>query len=213
MTKGFYQIGSQKDRLKIGTGRIEYCDQGLIHMKAKTFALILSMTMVHYALASSSDTAEAQCPDIVISKNFISQYKSGTGMNGSSISVRTFQGVASLYGNVNSETEANRSVEIAAAIPGVKDVDATHLKVNESSYPMKDDYLAAKIKGMFMQKRIILNHSASSSDISVEADNGVILLSGKAANLQQVKHAIEIAKSVSGVKQVRSRIEIKSVPR
>jgi osmotically-inducible protein OsmY len=48
------------------------------------------------------------------------------------------------------------------------------------------------------------------ADIGVETKNGVVYLSGKASNTEQIQHAVNVAKAISGVKRVESAITLSS---
>jgi len=68
-----------------------------------------------------------------------------------------------------------------------------------------DSAITAKVKAAFVKDKEV-----SALAVSVETDNGVVLLSGFVENEQQARRAQEIAASISGVKSVKSNLVVKS---
>jgi len=91
----------------------------------------------------------------------------------------------------------------------VKDVEADKLKVKESNHPFSDMAITSKIKGMFIKEKLFSDKDVAAMSISVETTDGVVTLSGDADSQKQADNAKAIAKSVKGVKQVESRINVK----
>jgi len=123
------------------------------------------------------------------------------------VNVSTNHGVVIYDGEVNANNEASTLVEMAQSIKGVRDVDASRLHVKESDQPITDTIITAKVKGLFIQRKLHGNRDIAPMAISVETNNGIVYLSGKANSLQK-RNAIALAKQVKGVKQVVSRIQV-----
>jgi osmotically-inducible protein OsmY len=70
-----------------------------------------------------------------------------------------------------------------------------------------DELVTTTIQGRFFSTPGIKDR-----DIEVDADNGVVTLSGTAQNEQMKQQAVQIARSVEGVKEVHDRIEVVSAP-
>lgn len=124
------------------------------------------------------------------------------------LNIQTENGLVYLKGTVDSETEANTAAELAQSIDGVKDVNTSRLNVKSSKQPLTDSYITAKVKGKFIQKKVFTSSEVAAMSIKVETNNGIVLLSGTADNVDQINNAIEIARSVSGVKQVKSSVHL-----
>lgn len=73
---------------------------------------------------------------------------------------------------------------------------------------MQDALITAKVKGMFMQQELFGDKDISAMGIKVETVDGVVTLSGSADNKDQATNAEKIAKSVMGVKEVKSDVKI-----
>jgi osmotically-inducible protein OsmY len=63
---------------------------------------------------------------------------------------------------------------------------------------------------MFIQKKLFGDKDIAAMSIKVETNNGTVTLSGEADNKEQVNNAISIAKSVTGVIQVKSSVSIQN---
>jgi hyperosmotically inducible protein len=133
---------------------------------------------------------------------------SDASLQGANIAIKTSNGVVNLSGKVESNTQADTATELAQSTPGVTDVDTSKLSTTDSQHPLDDSAITAKVKGMFIQKKLFSNTDISAMTISVETNNGVVSLSGTAESEQQINNAINITRSVKGVKSVNSTIKI-----
>jgi hyperosmotically inducible protein len=68
---------------------------------------------------------------------------------------------------------------------------------------VEDGWITTKIKSEFATDKTV-----SAMNIHVNTDNGVVHLSGPAKNAEEVNRAIQIARSVKGVKSVRNDMQI-----
>jgi len=167
------------------------------------FVLLMSMASAHSLFAMS---------DSDITKTISNKISSESSLSGVKIVVETNDGNVALQGNVNSDSQASMVTEIAQSIDGVRDVDTSQLKVKSSNQPFTDSFITAKIKGKFIQQKLFGDKDISAMNIIVETNNGVVTLSGTADDQNQIDNAIKIAKSVSGVKSVKSIIKLNNVP-
>jgi hyperosmotically inducible protein len=124
------------------------------------------------------------------------------------VGVETNNHVVHLRGKLDSETQASTLVEIAESTNGVKDVDTTYLTIKNSSQPFTDSFITAKVKGRFVQEKLMGSNDVPLSSITVETNNGVVYLKGSATTQAEADNAVNIAKLVNGVKEVKSDIEV-----
>jgi hyperosmotically inducible periplasmic protein len=68
---------------------------------------------------------------------------------------------------------------------------------------LRDSEITTKVKGEFL-----ITKGIPSTAISVRTEESVVMLSGFVENKDQIAKAIEVAKSVSGVKSVRSALQV-----
>jgi hyperosmotically inducible protein len=125
------------------------------------------------------------------------------------ISVETKEGVVTLTGNTKTEAELASAIELAASTPGVKDVNASGLKVEGSTQPFTDAIITAKVKGTFIREKLFGDKLDSVSTVNVETKQGVVYLSGTLKTADEVQNALKLAQTVDGVKRVESAINVK----
>ncbi|MDX1901672.1 MAG: BON domain-containing protein [Gammaproteobacteria bacterium] len=161
-----------------------------------------------FADEMSAVSATAAPTDTSITNTVNTTFESSNALKGSKINVSTLNGVVSLSGDVNSNDQAYTAVSLAQSIPAVKDVDASRLTVKGSQHLLSDSLITAKIKGLFIQEKIFGDKDIATLSIHVETNNGVVSLSGTADNQTQIDTAKTIASAVSGVKDVKTNVQI-----
>lgn len=167
----------------------------------------LSAAAIAAIVFSSGALADA-ANDASITSDVQSKLAVDTSLKGTAITVSTEDGVVSLSGNVNSDTQASTATQIAGSVSGTKDVDDSKLMVNGSAHPVSDAMITAKVKGMFIQQKLFGDQDIAAMSINIETNNGVVSLSGTADSQTEIDNAITIAKSVNGVKDVQSTVTI-----
>ncbi len=80
------------------------------------------------------------------------------------------------------------------------DASARHETMTER---VDDGWITTKIKSDFT-----VDHSVSATNIHVNTDNGVVLLSGVAKSQDEINRAMQIARSVKGVRSVRNEMQL-----
>lgn len=70
---------------------------------------------------------------------------------------------------------------------------------------LDDSLITTKVKALLTKDAVV-----KSFDISVETFRGIVILSGFVDEKGQINRAVSIAKSVKGVKEVRSNLVLKS---
>lgn len=177
-----------------------------MHIKSaiKSF---LAICLVSYPMISSAQV-DYKAIDTDINKTITSKFAADSSLSDTSIKVDTSQGIVSLTGSVDSETQASAATVIAQSTPYVKDVNTDNLSVKGSQHPIADTFITAKIRGMFIQKKLFGDKDVAVMSINVETNNGTVSLSGVADNKKQIENAIIIAKSITGVKDVVSTVTV-----
>lgn len=148
--------------------------------------------------------------DTGITSSIKEKLSSNPTLKDTSITVKTNQGNVILEGTVDSETQAGLATELAQSVIDVKDVDTSKLNVKSSNQPFTDSYITAKIKGKLIQQKLFTEKDIAAMSIKVETNNGVVTLSGTADDKKQIDNAIKIARSVSGVKEVKYTVAVEA---
>lgn len=172
----------------------------------KAGLILVSMLFAGQTVAAGND---ANVPDAQITTTVKNKLSQNPSLSSYSIDVDTNDGVVILTGTVGSDDDAMFIIQEAQSTPGVKDVNTSKLSVKKSNQPFSDTVITAKVKGKFIAQKLFDNKNIDAMSIHVKTTNGVVQLTGKADSQQQANNAISIAKSVEGVKDVESRIQLK----
>jgi hyperosmotically inducible protein len=89
------------------------------------------------------------------------------------------------------------SAAMAQDPPKTTDHPMTHADKHESTEPVSDTWITAKVKG-----DLVTSKAVSGTDVKVETVNGVVSLSGTVATQAEHDNAIKKAKAIKGVKSV-----------
>jgi hyperosmotically inducible protein len=116
--------------------------------------------------------------------------------------------VLSLQGQVPTQEEANALIEVTSSIAGVKDVDTTKLTTEKSHQLLADAIITAKVKGLFVREKLLGDMPIKIAGIHVKTNDGIVYLTGTVKKEKQIRTAEKLAKSVTGVKQVKVKIKI-----
>lgn len=127
--------------------------------------------------------------------------------HGLDVDVTTKKGITSLIGDVNSRNEAIILIEITESVPGVKDVNASRLTINEDFKLNEDENITAKIKGAFIREKIY-GEMIANIPFEIKTVNGLVHLDGKIKNKSKLEDAIQVIHTINGVKDVASQITI-----
>jgi len=125
------------------------------------------------------------------------------------INVESHNGVIQLSGFVATDDEKARAAQLAKGIEGVRQV-RNDIVVREAvasntlGTEIDDATLTAKVKA-----ELIGNETTKARDIQVETQRGVVQLSGFVDTSEQKAEAARVARSVSGVREVRNDLQIK----
>jgi hyperosmotically inducible periplasmic protein len=143
-------------------------------------------------------------------------------LNDTDISVETQNGIATLTGSVATAEQKARAEELAKGTTGVMSVN-NKLAVNpDQSKGMtgnagdkaKEGY--SETKGALSDARITsevklkfaADDTVKALNIDVDTDNGVVTLNGAVNSKSELQQAIRLAKTIDGVKHVKSNLTI-----
>lgn len=183
----------------------------LLHILALPF---LSLTTLQtYALTEQQNTKPetnatvgSAISDTAITGKIKAKIAGDPNLSVFNVNVSTEKGTVTLAGTVNSDTDAGALVEIVQSTEGVTDIDTSKLNVKNSKQPFADTVITAKVKGIYIREKLLGKNVPAT--ISVETNNGVVYLSGQVDNEEQKTNAIKLAKGISGVKNVESRLTV-----
>lgn len=178
-------------------------------MKTNSLIKILTFSFLTFVTVEAFGDAQT-LPDQTITSNVQAKIAANKEVSPIKIVVITNRGVVALNGTVITAHQASKLIELAESTTGVKDVDTSHLAVKNSTHPLDDAAITAKVKGTFIREKLLGNKDITPMTIIVETKDGVVYLSGTVANADQAKNAVALANTVANVKRVDSKLNVKS---
>lgn len=158
-----------------------------------------------YKVATDPRSVGTQIDDAVITAKIKAKLIEDPLTKARKIDVDTVNGVVTLTGVVDSQEEINRAISIASNTQGVKKV-INNLRIGKRdirSY-ITDKEITMKIKAKF-----IGDPDLKALSIDVDTVNGIVTLTGIVEKEEQKRRAVELAKSVEGVKQIIVNLQVK----
>jgi hyperosmotically inducible protein len=126
------------------------------------------------------------------------------GLSVDAVNVDTHRGNVTMHGTVGTTTDRDRAEKTVSAIDGVKHVKNLLQVVR----PNMKDIMASNDSDIKGRVEASLKADSKMDDVDVASvNNGLVLLSGKTANLNEKLRAIQNAYSVTGVQRVSSDIQ------
>lgn len=120
------------------------------------------------------------------------------------IDVDTLEGIVILTGVVETEEEAQKAVEVAQGVPGVKEVK-NNLQLGKKTWGQAFD---DKVIGSKVKAKLIKEPGIRSLNIDVDVNKGVVTLTGVVGYQHQKDRVMEIARTTSGVIEVVDNIKV-----
>lgn len=170
-------------------------------------------TAMDQAAATAStviSSTETALSDAAITTKIKAALWTEKGLKSTRINVSTKSGKVALTGSVPEQKQAWRANEIAAETKGVSVVDnqltirAKKGATGEMAEYLSDAAITSKIKA-----ELLLTKDMPGIAINVKTEEGRVVLAGSVANKAQAKRAVEIAKQVKDVKDVKNQLKLK----
>lgn len=156
------------------------------------------------ANAPASSTATASDADITKAvKDVLAKEKS---FSLEKIAVTTREQVVYLSGQIESDLQAAKAIELAASHSDVQAVDATGLAVKRSSHPLEDTYITAFIKGKINYNSLI--GKLAKPNLKVETTDKTVFVDGTVTSEQDKDFVLQLIKTVKSVAHVKATIHV-----
>ena len=126
---------------------------------------------------------------------------------GRDTSVETRKGEVLLSGFVDDQAQADREVQLAKAVDGVRNVDSKLMIKNGQSTAgnvLDDSVVTVKVKSA-----LVADDRTRTSDIAVTTNKGIVQLSGFVDSSDEQARATAVARNVEGVQSVVNDTSIK----
>ncbi len=173
-------------------------------------ALIVSTAVLGTAACSATRTQRApgeQVDDAALLTSVKSALAAESAETAADVNVDVNRGDVKLSGFVDNAADRSRAVEVARGVEGVKSVQ-NDIAIGGSSSAgevIDDSVLTAKVK-----TALIASPETKAHQINVETRDGVVQLSGFVDNASSKSAATSVARSVTGVKDVKNELSVKS---
>ena len=153
---------------------------------------------------SSTEPAGMQIDDAAITAKVKAKLVADPEVNPFEIDVDTQDGVVRLSGIVDEAGQASEAAKLARETAGVRsvvnDIQVGSKTLGES---LDDSVIVARVKA-----KITADVDINPFDVDVDAEKGVVTLSGRVATEAQKEKAGRLARETDGVRRVVNRIQV-----
>jgi hyperosmotically inducible periplasmic protein len=167
---------------------------------------ILAVALVTFACSQ---------PDSVLTAKVKAGLAVDSSVKASQIEVSTSNKVVTLTGNLNTQAEKDRAVQIARSTNGVEDVvDMLAVRTGSESgdAPDPDRTLGAHIDDAMItaavKNRLLEDPQVKGLRIDVDTRDGVVFLTGSVGTEEERARAVDIAKAVEHVREVKPNLAV-----
>jgi hyperosmotically inducible protein len=177
----------------------------------KTLVALIASAAVLGTACSSTRTQRApgeQVDDAALLTSVKSALAADPVTEAGEINVDVNRGVVKLAGYVDSSEEKSKAGSIAGNVDGVQSVQndiAVKTADSSTGQVIDDSVLTGKVKAA-----LIASDETKAHQINVETKGGVVQLSGFVDDAAAKTAATSVAKSVTGVKDVKNELSVKS---
>jgi hyperosmotically inducible periplasmic protein len=175
-------------------------------IKPVLLSLVLSISCGAAAWAQTKGAPNMD--DSVISMRVKSALIANDSTKANQINVETQRGIVQLSGFVDSEAMRAAAASTAKNVTGVKEVQNKLMIRDANRSPgqaVDDTAIAAKVKGEIAGKSGL----NTATQVTVEVNSGIVELSGFVATADEKAKAAQVARGVSGVKDVHNNISLR----
>jgi hyperosmotically inducible protein len=154
-------------------------------------------------------------PDSVVTAEVRARLAADTTVNSSELEVATDKKVVTLTGNLNTQAEKDRALEIARSTSGVESVvDMISVRTGDVSgnAPEPDRTLGEHIDDAAItaavKSRLLEDPQVKGLKIDVDTREGVVFLTGSVRSQQESDRAVQVARGTEHVKDVKPNLVV-----
>jgi len=154
-------------------------------------------------------------PDSVVTAEVRARLAADTTVNSSELEVATDKKVVTLTGNLNTQAEKDRALEIARSTTGVENVvDMISVRTGDVSgnAPEPDRTLGEHIDDATItaavKSRLLEDPQVKGLKIDVDTREGVVFLTGSVRSQQESDRAVQVARGTEHVKDVKPNLVV-----
>jgi hyperosmotically inducible protein len=154
-------------------------------------------------------------PDAVLTAKVKTSMAVDTSVKASQIEVSTHNKVVTLTGNLNSQEEKDRALQIARSTSGVVDVvDMLAVRTGDESGDAPDpnrtigEHIDDAVITAAVKNRLLEDPQVKGLRIDVDTREGVVFLTGSVGTREEIDRAVEIARATEHVKDVKPNLVV-----
>jgi hyperosmotically inducible protein len=169
------------------------------------------------AMAVSVVLLVAGCsqPDSVITGKVKATLAVDSTVRASQIEVATKDGVVTLSGNIDSQAEKDRAMEIARSTSGVNSVvDMLAVRTGSQTGDAPDpsrsvgEHVDDAVITASVKTRLLDDPLVKGLKIDVDTRSGVVFLTGNVRSQEELDRAVEVARATDHVKDVKANLSV-----
>ena len=154
-------------------------------------------------------------PDAVVTAKVKSSMAVDPSVKASQIEVSTHDKVVTLTGNLDSQAEKDRALQIARTTSGVKDVvDMIAVRTGGESGDAPDpdrtvgEHIDDAVITASVKNRLLEDPQVKGLKIDVDTREGVVFLTGTVGTREELDRAVEIARATEHVRDVKPNLVV-----
>ena len=154
-------------------------------------------------------------PDAVVTAKVKASMAVDSGVKASQIEVSTKNKVVTLTGNLDSQAEKDRALEIARKTAGVDSVvDLIEVRTGpesgEAPHPERSigEHIDDAVITTAVKTRLLEDPLVKGLKIDVDTREGVVFLTGSVTSAKEIDRAVEIARATDHVREVKPNLII-----
>jgi osmotically-inducible protein OsmY len=176
---------------------------GLAKGRSLLLAPVMAVLLLGLAACDSPEAElEKEATDKEITNAIRSELWFHDGVDANDVDVITVEGIVTLSGTVDNILAEERAVKIAETTVGVRGI-VNRIQV-EPAGSRSDARLETAVR-----TGLVVNPATEAFDIKVEADDGVITLTGTVESWYEKQLATTVAKGIKGVRDIRNKLRLK----
>lgn len=181
-------------------------------MKYSIGSIILATVLtVGSTAAYAENTWKDKSKDAWVDGKAESTLLFNSNLNSFDINTDVSEGVVTLTGKVDSQVDKALAQELIESLDGVKSVDNKLTVLNKKT--TEDDSMMAALMDSkvetVVKTKLLIESEVNGTDIEVEVNEGIVVLTGEVGSDSEKELAVAIAKNTNDVKKVVDKLTIK----
>ena len=177
--------------------------RGAHSLRALAFAVagVIALQAASLAPLQAQDTKERKITDSDITSAVEERFLFDKAVPWTFVDIKTNEGIVTLSGTVDNLLAKERATKIAESVKGVRSIVNN---INVQTVARSDEEIRKDV-----ESALLMDPAADSYEVKTAVSGGVVTLSGVVQSFQEQSLAMQLARQVRGVKDVKSDITVK----